>query len=118
MIVTSSQITVPLICFTRPEFPSAESFIESYRWAVENGREPWPPESRDEYLALSREFPSHAKRFRPSADDIARLGLPRNYGLPILPFGPEFRERLFATAEVDPQWARAFYLRLQEIAGE
>jgi len=78
--------------------------------SLEAGREPFPPERRDEYLVLEEIWPSMARRMRPEPKCAEHIGLPRDYGVgadQVQPFDRLFRRRLLKTIEADPEFAEA-----------
>lgn len=83
---------------------SKPDYLTLFRQALECGRTPPPPRTRDELIALAETFPNRLPRYLPNAEIIERWEL-TSVATPPRPFGRSFCDKLLATVDADPEFA-------------
>jgi hypothetical protein len=95
------------VAFHRPRFRSAEDFIEAARQARAAGREPWPPETRDEIIAAVEHFPDWGRTFIPTGPWRSMMRIPETLGVDIQPWTETQKESFLLTLRDDPEFRAA-----------
>jgi hypothetical protein len=93
-----------------PDRRTVEQFLQHVRLARSAGREPVAPASIEEVLAL-KQFPRLFSMYRPGKNWLKLAGHEGVLDDPE-PFDVVWRERFFATLEVDPEFSRAVAMKL------
>jgi hypothetical protein len=98
----------------RPQFANAEDWLAHYLESKARGKEPWPPETRDELMALNDAWPQAARCHKPAPPWDSHLGLPGWFGKEPQPYDEFERKRLLKTLGENKTFARAVVVLLKE----
>src|SRR5262245_60853164 len=94
-----------MISYRRPRFPNARSWLAHAQESLREGREPWPPISRDELRLALEYLPERTRtRWLPAADNLALLGLPGEFGTAPSTWDELEQERFLATLAADAEF--------------
>ena len=96
-----------MISISRPHFNSADEYIQYVDDVLAAGKTPYEPATRAELEAVVERFPDYARRWLPSSDSLALIGLPAHFGRDIEPFSELFRERMLVTLQNDEEFCLA-----------
>lgn len=89
-------------------FPDAESWLTNHYRLIALGERPFPPKTRNELLLANNEgLMEIYPEWRPSQSALRMLGLPDNFGLPVEPFNPDWRDRFLVTLQEDDTFRAA-----------
>ncbi len=90
------------MCFRRPDFSSADEFVEYAREVIRLGHRPFGPTTADELIAVYEALPNYTKQQGWLDPNIVRdFGLPADYFDPIESLSEREQERLLTTLAND-----------------
>ena len=103
--------------YSPPIFPSAQSWYDAYKQAINSGQQPWPPRSRHELLlaeelGLTQRHP----QWIPCTDGLKLLGLPDTFGKVQPPWSERLKEGLLSTLVSDSQFRAAIRAAISQEA--
>jgi hypothetical protein len=91
-----------------PKDASGEVYIRHCEMALDDGREPNPPETPEQLEALVEWNPRLGRKYLPGPDDLVRMGLSPMLGRDPAPLSEEWQERFLCTLRDDEQFRLAF----------
>lgn len=96
--------------FRKPDFSSAEEFVEYVREGIRTNKESFGPTTAEELIAVYEALPEYTRRkgWMPHRSQLEELfGLPADYFDPIEPLTEREQERLLVTLAKDDDFRLA-----------
>ena len=97
--------------FHKPDFSSADEYVEYVRELMRLGKRPFGPTTADELIAVREALPDYTRSqgWMPHRRQLGEMfGLPEDYFDPIDPLSEREQERLLVTLDVDDDFRVAF----------
>ncbi len=97
------------MCFRKPDFSSADEYVEYVREGIRLGKPSFGPSTADELIAVHEALPVYTKQQGWLDPNIVRdFGLSADYFNPVDPLTEREQERLLVTLAKDDDFRVAF----------